>query len=338
MFQAFVLAAGLGTRLRPLTDYRPKPLVPVCGVPLLAYSLRLCARHGLTWVVVNAHWLAEQIEAWSGLQETVNVTVSTERPDVLGTGGGLRKVMKELDPVFAVLNGDVLHDTDLTALMAAVPSGGAAMSLRPYPDDDRRYGIVAADDEGTVARITSLAQTEPQGTLHEDTHFTGIHAMDRQALELVPPDEFACIIRTAYVKLVPERRVQGVRNPGPWLDAGDPAAYLAANLDVLNGRVTLALDPMPRAHYARRASGEVVGKAPRHPPDGVELVGAVWLGRGVTFDGPTKVDESIVGDGATIAAGASLTRCVVWDGCDVPAGDHVDAIIYPGGILSPTPA
>ena len=169
MFQAFVLAAGLGTRLRPLTEHRPKPLVPVCGVPLLAYSLRLCARHGLSRVVVNAHWLSEQVEAWAGLHEGVNVTVSTEKPEVLGTGGGLRKVMHELDPVFVVLNGDVLHDVDLTALVATVRPGGAAMALRKYPDGDHRYGIVAADSANTVWRITSLASIEPEGDANEDT-------------------------------------------------------------------------------------------------------------------------------------------------------------------------
>jgi len=334
VFQAFVLAAGLGTRLRPLTEHRPKPLVPVCGVPLLAYSLRLCARHGLSRVVVNAHWLAEQIEAWAGLQESVNVTVSTERPEVLGTGGGLRKVMSELDPVFAVLNGDVLHDVDLTALLGAVRPGGAAMALRPYPTDDHRYGIVAADDADTVWRITSLARVDPDGGANEDTHFTGIHAMDRHALERVPADEFACIIRTAYVSLVPERKVSGVRYPGAWLDAGDPQAYLEANLDVLNERVGLALDPLPRARFARRAAGEITGTHPFEPPD-VDLHGAVWIGEGVEFAGTARVEQSIVGHGARVPPGASLTRCVVWDGCQVPPGDHEGAIIYPGGVLQP---
>lgn len=333
MFQAFVLAAGLGTRLRPLTEHRPKPLVPVCGVPLLAYSLRLCARHGLDRVVVNAHWLAEQVEAWAGLQESVNVTVSTERPEVLGTGGGLRKVMGELDPRFVVLNGDVLHDVDLTALIDAVPDGGAAMALRPYPDDDHPYGVVAADDTGTVWRITSLGRIEPEGDPHEDTHFTGIHAMDREALRRVPEGEPACIIRTAYLGLLPERKIAGHRYSRPWLDAGDPRAYLDANLDVLEGRVTLALDPMPRAAWARRANAEVEGTGAR--PEAVEAHGAVWIGPDVEVDGPVRVDTSVIGARARVPAGASLTRCVVWDGCEVPPGDHADAIIFPGGVLVP---
>ena len=126
MHHAFVLAAGLGTRMRPLTEHRPKPLVPVCGVPLLAYSLALCARHGLRDVVVNAHWLHEQVERWAGEREGVKVTVSTELPDVLGTGGGLKAVERDLAPVFVVLNADVLHEVDLTALRSAVRPGGAA--------------------------------------------------------------------------------------------------------------------------------------------------------------------------------------------------------------------
>ena len=91
MFQAFILAAGLGARLRPLTEEVPKPLVPVCGVPLLAYSLALAARHGLREVVVNAHWLADQIEAWAGDREGCRVAVATER-ELLGTGGGLAQL------------------------------------------------------------------------------------------------------------------------------------------------------------------------------------------------------------------------------------------------------
>jgi len=240
--------------------------------------------------------------------------------------------MGELNSRFAVLNGDVLHDIDLTALLAAVRPGGAAMALRPYADDDHRYGIVAADETDTVWRITSLAETEPEGERHEDSHFTGIHAMDRQTLESVPQGELSCIIRTAYVDLLPKRKIAGVRYRGAWLDAGDPKAYLDANLDVLNERVTLSLDPMPRASFARRASGEILGRFEQ--PD-VELLGPVWIGDGVEIEGLARVEESIIGSGARVPAGARLTRTVVWDGCTVPPGDHTDAIVYPGGVLIP---
>jgi mannose-1-phosphate guanylyltransferase len=327
VFSAFVLAAGLGTRLRPLTEHRPKPLVPVCGLPLLSYSLASCARYGLRDVVVNAHWLAEQVEAWTGTHEGVRVSVSTELPDVLGTGGGLRRVAEQLASPFVVLNGDVLQDVDLGALLAAVPAGGAAMALRHHPVEAPRYGVVAADSAGIVTRMVSLARAEPVGAVDEHTHFTGVHAMSREALALVPATGFSDVVRTAYVALVPQRKVAGVRADGVWLDAGDPAAYLDANLQVLSGRLQLALDPFPRAAWARDGSGRTAGGAAP-----VQVDGAAWIGHGARLGAGVVLRDCVIGPGATVAAGVSLTRVVVWDGCAVDRDLH-DAIVFPGGIL-----
>lgn len=330
MYSAFVLAAGLGTRLRPLTEHRPKPLVPVCGVPLLAYSLASCARYGLRDVVVNAHWLAEQLEGWAGEREGVRVAVSTERPEVLGTGGGLRRVAADLASPFVVLNGDVLQDVDLEALRAAVPPGGAAMALRRHPSEAPRYGVVAADATGTVTRLVALAAAPPVGDVDADTHFTGIHAMSREALALVPDTGFSDVVRTAYLSLVPQRKVAGVRAGGVWLDAGDPAAYLDANLQVLSGRLRLALDPHARAAWSRDGAGQALGDPA--VLGGATVEGAAWVGPGAELGRGVTLRDAIVGPGARVAPGARLTRVVVWDGC-VAAGELTDAIVFPGGVL-----
>jgi mannose-1-phosphate guanylyltransferase len=330
VYDAFVLAAGLGTRLRPLTEHAPKPLVPVCGVPLLSYSLASCARHGLRDVVVNAHWLAEQLEPWAGERDGVRVTVSTERPEVLGTGGGLRKVADQLASPFAILNGDVLQDVDLGALLAAVPPGGAAMALRPHPTEAVCYGVVAADGSGIVTRLVSLARAEPVGPVDETTHFTGIHAMTREAVALIPPAGFSDVVRTAYLALVPQRKVAGLRADGVWLDAGDPAAYLDANLQVLSGRLRLALDPHARAAWARDATGRVLGD--EAVLAGARVTGAAWVGPGAELGRGVALEDTVVGAGARVATGARLTRVVVWDGC-AAAGDLTDAIVFPGGVL-----
>jgi mannose-1-phosphate guanylyltransferase len=335
MYSAFVLAAGLGTRLRPLTEHRPKPLVPVCGVPLLAYSLALCARHGLRDVVVNAHWLAGQIEAWAGEREGVNVSVSTELPEVLGTGGGLRKVADQLASPFVVLNGDVLHDVDLTALLAAVPAGGAAMALRRDPEHAPRYGIVAQDSEGRIVELTTVASAEPRGPVDRTTHFTGIHAMTREALERVPGTGFACVVRTSYRGLVPERQVGAVRYDGVWLDAGDPLAYLDANLQVLTGGARPALDPFPRAAYARTADGRVVGDPAILR--GATVKGACWVGPGAKIGQWVELKDSIVGAGSVVPDGMKLDQTVVWDGITEPRFEEYAlrrAIVHPGGVLA----
>ena len=328
-YNAFVLAAGLGTRLRPLTLERPKPLLPVCGVPLLAYTLALCARHELRRVVVNAHWLAEQVQAWAGHREGVAVAVSVEYPEILGTGGGLRRVREYLAGGFAVVNGDVLCDVDLGGLVRAVPRGGAAMALRSDAVDASRYGVVAADDTGHVVELAEVARAKPEGRVDRTTHFTGIHAMDSAALEHVP-DGFACVVRTAYRELVPKRLVMGLRHPGTWLDIGDPEAYLAANLAVLDGRVTMPLDPHARAGWSRR------GQTERGDPGlvrGVTVRGSAWVGLEASIGRDVTLEGTTVGERSVVESNADLRDCVVWDGARVPSGKHERTVFTPRGMF-----
>lgn len=315
MNTAFVLAAGLGTRLRPLTDHRPKPLVPVCGVPLLAYSLALCQKYGLTDVIVNAHHLAPQIEAWAGEREGVRVTVSTELPEILGTGGGLKRVQGLLAERFVILNGDVLQDVDLRALLEQVPDGGGALVLRPNAEDAEKYGHVSADATGTVVRMREFAAAAPQGEVAGDTHFTGIHAMHRGLLDDAEAG-FSCILRTAYTRRIGRRLVRGVRYAGPWLDIGDPEGYLATNLAVLRGELRFALDPFARA-------GSV--------PDGVQVRGRAWVGPGARIAPGAVLEDAVIGAGATVGP-VHVRRSVVWDGVTVD-GDLDGAVAHDGGVL-----
>lgn len=328
MARAFVLAAGLGTRLRPLTEEVPKSLVPVCGVPLLAYALATCAKHGLRDVVVNAHWLAEQVSAWEGEREGVRVTVSVEQPLVLGTGGGLKHAAHLLDDRFVVLNADVIHDVDLGTLLGATPPGGAVMALRRDAVRAERYGVVAADDTGTVVRLATVASAPARGTVPTDTFFMGIHALDRATLDLVPGGA-ADIVRTAYEMLVPERKVRAIVDGGPWLDTGDLATYLEANLAILRRTVVTALDPHPRAAFARDGAGRETGDA--RIVSGA-AAGAVWVAPEARVDG--RIEEAVIGRGARVPSGADLRRVVVWDGVEVPPGAHRDAVFTPAGSVS----
>lgn len=326
---AFVLAAGFGTRLRPLTELRPKPLVPVCGVPMLAYALALCARHGHRRVVVNAHYLADQLRPWAGEHEGVEVTLSVEAPDILGTGGGLAAVRDQLAERFAIVNADILCDIDLTALVDAVPAGGAAMALRPTDDVDE-YGLVAADTSGTVVQLTSVAQAPAQGEVRRDTHFTGVHALHRDALARVPV-AFSSIISDSYAHTVPQRRVRGLRHTGTWLDVGNPAAYLAANLAVLAGQVALPLDPFARAAFGR-SGARVVGEV----PPGVVVRGNVWVGEGAELGAGVVLEDCVIGAGAVVPAGATVRRSVVWDGVTV-GEEGLDGQILPATAAVVTP-
>jgi mannose-1-phosphate guanylyltransferase len=312
MHTAFLLAAGLGTRLRPLTLHRPKALLPVCGVPMLDHALALVQAHGHSDVLVNAHHLWEQVAAWvvSRSSPTMKLQVQVELPSILGTGGGLRAALDDLAETVVVVNADILCDVDLAALVAAVLDDGAAMALRRLAPGET---ITAAEaQDGRVVAIGGIVgQTAAEGGAGEaGTHFTGIHAMRRNAVSLVPDDGEQCVIRTAYRTLIPQGRVGAVLHSGTWTDIGRPAEYLRANLDVLRGRVVTAIDPWSRGN--------------RGP-------GGSWIGADAQIGG--TVDASVIGEGARVPAGARLRRCVVWDGVEVPPGEHEDAVFHDGGML-----
>lgn len=216
---AFLLAAGLGTRLRPLTLSTPKPLLPVRGRPMLDHALDLLHRHGHREVVVNAFWLSEQIVAWAAEKPGVQAVV--EAPLVLGTGGGLRNAAPLLAERFVVLNGDILCDVDLTALWEQ--KAPAVMALRGQKDG-RHTGISWTEDgpdQGTVRGISRVV-----GEGDPAFHFTGVHVMERRLLETVPPGE-QCIIRTVYRERVPRGEVRAVLHRGAWADIGTPEEYAA---------------------------------------------------------------------------------------------------------------
>ena len=325
--RGFLLAAGFGTRLRPLTNFRPKPLTPVCGVPMLDHAAALLQQHGVHAAVVNAHHLPEQIVAWAQ-QHPMDLHVSVELPAILGTGGGLKRALPQLAERFVVVNGDILSDVDLGALFEALDDQAAAMALRAL-DPDQSYGQVVADEAGVVCDLVKLATAPPQGQLRTGTHFTGVHALTRAMVEQLPDGE-SCIVRQAYVNEVPRRRVQSTLHEGSWFDVGTPLAYLDANLLAVEGRLALPLDPFTRAAYARRGQQEIGVRPEAH------LQGSVWIGHGARIAPGARLGPRVViGDRASIGQGADLQDTVVWDGAVVPAGTRLRrAIVYDGGTLT----
>lgn len=210
---AFVLAAGLGTRLRPLTLTTPKPLLPVQGRPMLDHALALLRQHGHQEVVVNAFWLPDQIVAWA--QDKSGVRVIVESPLCLGTGGGLRNAQALLAERFVVLNGDTLCDVDLSALWAI--EAPAVMALRQQ--STARHTAIAWND-GSVTGISGVVgEGDPR------YHFTGVHVLYRDVLSLIPSEGEQCVIRTVYKSLIPKAQVKGMLHQGLWVDIGTPEEY-----------------------------------------------------------------------------------------------------------------
>jgi mannose-1-phosphate guanylyltransferase len=296
-----VLAAGLGTRMRPLTDLRAKPALPVLNRPLLHFTLEALARAGVREVAINTHHLPRTVRAAVGSGRAFGLRVhwSHER-SILGTGGGPRAVRRFLgrEP-FLLVNGDVFFDFDLRALVRRRDRTGAAavLGLLPNPDP-RRYSRVVTAPDGRVLSIAGM----PRVRRGRAWLFAGVHLLDPALLDRLPagPSES---VRDLYAPMLAAgERVDGVVLRGAWYDLGTPPLYLASQLALLGKRVV------------RTARGSLV-----HPSARVE--------------GTARIARSVIGAGAVVGRGAVIEDSVVWERSRIGAGARVRGSIVAGAAL-----
>lgn len=336
--KAMVLCAGLGTRLRPVTNTWPKPAVPLLGAPLLRYTLATIARAGLRDVGINTHHLPEVMEA-AARQEAaragLSLTVSHEAGEIQGTGGGIRGLKDFLrDGDFAVLNGDVLFALDLAPVLDAHRASGAAatMVLLPMPEGEK-YNAVEVDPSGAVRRIAGLG---PGGERLAPWHFSGVHVMTPAVFDFMAKAGAEDINRDVYVRMM-ERgltvRAHRLTERGAyWSDLGSPPRYAATHQHLLFGQVPTerfgAADPFSLP----RGAGNFWAHPSARLAD-VKVSGPAWFGEGVTLEPGVRVGAAVsVGPGATVEAGAWLNRVAVLDGARVPKGQLIeDALVFGDG-------
>jgi mannose-1-phosphate guanylyltransferase len=313
-----VLCAGLGTRLRPLTLRVPKPAVPVCGLPLVSWTLGLLAGAGISRAVVNVHHLPDAMAsaAEAGARGAGLPLAISREPVIAGTGGALREARRHLEGADAIVmvNGDVLFDVDLGRALAEHRASGAlaTMLLLPMPPG-ARYAAVEVDGTGAVRRIAG--SFGPGGAGLSPWHFSGVHVLSPALLDRVPAEPFECDVnRHVYPPLMASGAVRGLVVDGYWNDLGTPARYLEASRDVLTGRVPLA----------RFERADPLGRSRAIAP-------GIRAGPGAAVDlGATLVAPAFLGAGCRIAAGATVEDAVLWDGTALAPGERVVHAIAAG--------
>lgn len=235
-----ILAAGLGTRLRPLTNTIPKPLLPVGGTPLIVWNVLLLKRHGFRQVVINLHHLAPMIEQALGTGSKFGVRIMySHEPVILGTGGGIKQAEPHFsgEPVL-ILNGDTLVELDLEALCDFHRTRNAAATLVLREDADAaRWGLVEVGDEGQILRITGKGLV---GSVSSTSRmFAGIHILHPRLLREVPKGVASSII-DPYVRAIAQGEpVLGYDLQGYWSDIGTAERYAQAEQDVRSGLIRL---------------------------------------------------------------------------------------------------
>jgi mannose-1-phosphate guanylyltransferase len=323
---AVVLVGGEGTRLRPLTTARPKQLLPVAGVPMLDRVLASLVAAGIDGIVLSLGYRPDDfVAAYAGRRiDGVPVQCVVE-PDPLDTGGAIRfaAVTAGIDDTFVAVNGDVLTDLDVAALVAFHRSrrGAEATIALVGVDDPSRFGVVVTDGDG---RVTAFVEKPPPGLAPSNQINAGAYVMEPSVLARIAPDVRVSVERSTFPDLVAAGTLFALAGDAYWLDTGTPEAYLQAHADLLGG--VRGGPPAPSAHLVAEGLWTVGPVAVQ----GTAGAGTL-LGTGATVAAGAVVRSSYIGCDATVDSGATVTASVVLDGAHVHAGAVVDrSVVGPG--------
>jgi mannose-1-phosphate guanylyltransferase len=334
--RAVVLVGGEGTRLRPITETLPKPLVPLVDRPSLDHVLDHLAGHGVHEVVLSSSYLEETFHAF--IQERhgdPSITWITET-EPLGTGGAIVNALEAFDtddPFFA-LNGDILTDLDLTEMLARHRDRGAVATIAlTRVEDARPYGLVPMDADGRVLEF----REKPSELMPGDIN-AGTYVLDPAALEGWTRGENVSIERQIFPALIAAgRRLAGFPSRAYWMDLGTPEAYLQAQFDLLDGRVdghrsypSPFVDAGGRIDQGATVNQHVV-VGPRATIETGARVSDTVLHERAVVEPDTVVERSILGPGSRVMRGASVRDSVLGDGAVVGAGASVrEGRVQPG--------
>ena len=302
---------GEGTRLRPLTDNVPKPALTLVDRPFLAYMVEWLGAHGVSEVVLACGFLPDRLREalGEGEHEGVALTYVVE-PELRGTAGAIRYAAESLgdrlEDRFLALNGDVLTDLDLTALMRAHDERGAQATIGLYPvEDSSAYGLVECDPEGAVLAFTEKTGKEVPGEIN-----AGAYVLERSVLDLIPSVRKVSIETEVFPRLVGEG-LCALRLDGYWMDIGTHERYLQATWDILEGRVSTEVRPTAPGLFL--GDGCAVASSARVGPRAV-------VSRGCEVGAHATVADSVLLDGCTVGAGARVSGSVLAAGAVVEPG------------------
>jgi mannose-1-phosphate guanylyltransferase len=307
-----VLVGGEGTRLRPLTNTTPKQLLPVVEQTMIERVLSHLAAHGVDEALLSLGYRPDAFLRAFPEDTAVGVRLGyAVEPAPLDTAGAIAFAAAHggVDDTFLVVNGDVLTDLDVSALVRFHRQRGAEASISLTPvDDPSRFGVVPTDDDGRV--LAFIEKPEP-GRAPTNLINAGAYVLEPSVLDRIDRERRVSIERETFPALVEAGRLFALASESYWIDAGTPTQYIQAHRDLLSGA-----RPGPPAPGAR------------------EVAPGVWVLGAPVIDGDVRAD-SLVGDGALVAAGASVVDSVVGAGARVdPGASLAGSVVLPGATVA----
>ena len=316
--KAVILAGGRGERLRPITDTRPKPLVPVLARPVMDYCLSLLAHHGVTEAYVTTFYLADQIRHRYG-EEAFGVRliyVQEEKP--MGTCGGVKRIEKELEkePYFLVMSGDALCDFDLSAALRFHQEKGAhATVILSSVKTPLEYGVVLQD---TLSRIFAFSEKPDWSETLSDLVNTGVYILSPKVLKKVPEGEPFDFARDLFPLLIREGySLFGYKDEGYWCDIGKIPALYRCNMDLMQGKAKTYLEPCGSVKKTSDGHDRYFVSHGALVEKGAEICRGSVISPGAHLAAGSRVSGSIVMENTRIRHGALVKNALICENCSV---------------------
>ncbi len=312
--KAMILAAGFGTRLRPLTDKVPKPMVPIMNRPILEHTIHLLRSHGIHDITVNLHHLPEMIKGYFGDGKDFGVQLHwSHEPEILGTAGGIKKAQKFLEgEAFLVINSDVVVDIDLDKVISFHKAQGSALTLvvRAGDSPEQCDPIEVDANDRIVHMVGTSSMNMPDDTTR--VLFTGIQVMEPEIFDRIPENKFYGTTTDVFPGMLEDGLPMfATWHTGYWKDIGTIQSYLDVHKDLLDGRMEGGL-PI------------------ENNPGGQPLV---LIGKNCKIADTASIGPyTVLGDNCTVGDHAAIEHSICWEGVTLGKNSHVKQSVLGNGV------
>lgn len=318
--KALILAAGFGTRLSPITDIIPKPLIPVLNRPVIEYNINFLKYYGIKDLCINLHHNGEKIEKFLGNGKKFGVKIKyLKEKEILGTGGAIGSMRDLVNSPFVVINSDTIFDFDLDQMINSHYKSESKVTLgviSSSPKDSR--AVLTVDENFKVVRMleASFQKNIPEG----NAIFTGIHIIDPSLLEYIPENIFTSITSYVYKRMVQQKEhINAVFIDGRWWDIGTPDDYLECTFELMKNLPLHYFDPFDRyalkPEIIKHETLVVMGKYIKIPA--IPMNPPLIVGDGADLEKIDKAGPNLVlGEKVKLPKGAETANAVYLNGSD----------------------
>ena len=323
--KAIVLAGGEGTRLRPLTTTRPKPLMPIADRPCIDYVLRSLVEAGIKKIIIATHHLSDKLikSIGDGLEYDASIVYSFEETPA-GTAGAVKRVEEFIDGTFVVAMGDIVADVDIGSLVDFHRERNAAATIAlTEVEDPSQYGVAAINEKGRIQRFQEKPKREEAFSRFVNA---GIYVLEKRVVEFIPEGEMFDFSKNLFPMLLSKRiPLYGMQITGVWMDIGRPADLMRANIEMVNRRGRE--DAIP----GLKATGRILARGPVDAGEGASIEGPCYFGRDVRIGEGSVVRRSCLHDGVSVGRGASIEDSLIMDSSAAGKGSEISGSVIGSG-------